>query len=191
MQYGGSVQKRVAIVAAFAVLSGCGGKATGLVDLAGSFSLTYSGGGLSGSWSANAAMPSSSGDQATIAWAASDLGTGTVFTTSMQPRTATTHDLAILTTRRRTVGTETLSAGCSSNCSRLYVMFGSPNPGSSEMFLQECTMTVGTITISAISSNRVTGTFSGTGTCTNFFGGGSTAFTVTNGSFDTAILPNV
>ena len=181
--------KQMVAVAVLVILSGCGGKATGIVDLNGLVTFTYSGGGLSGTYSANGVMPATA--TGVDDWAASDKGTGTVFTTSMQPRTATTHDLSIITTRRQTVGTETLTAGCSGTCSRLYIMFGAPNTGATNLFLQECTMTVGSITITAISSTRVSGTFSGTGTCTSAFGGSPTTFTVTNGSFDTAILPNV
>ena len=181
--------KRMIAVASLVVLSGCGGKATGIVDLNGLVTFTYSGGGLSGTYSANGAMPASA--TGVDDWAASDKGTGTVFTTSMQPRSATTHDMSIITIRRQSVGTETLTSGCSTNCSRLYIMFGAPNTGASNLFLQECTMTVGSITVSAISASRVSGTFSGTGTCTSAFGGSPTTFTVTNGSFDTAILPNV
>jgi hypothetical protein len=171
--------------AASLVLLACKG-ATAPLDPVGTMMFSFSG-GMTGDWSADGAKSETPIVRQTNAWASSRNGTGTVFTESMMPRTATSHDFAQLTIRRRSAGTETLVAGCVDNCSRLYIMFGAPNAGSTDMFLKECTMTVGTITISAITSNRVTGTFSGTGTCASF-GGASTSWTVTNGAFDTAIL---
>lgn len=182
--------KRISVVASLALLAGCGDKSTGVVSLSGLLMFTYSG-GMTGNYSAQGALPATAAEQNSTEWAASDLGTGTVFASAIMPRDASSHDYAQLTVRRTTAGTETLTAGCASNCSRLYVMFGAPNTSAGGLFLQECTMTVGTITITAISSKRVSGTFSGTGTCTAALGGAPTSFTVTNGSFDTAILPNV
>ncbi len=180
---------RIIAATSVVLLTSCK-SASAPVNPIGSFMLTYAGAN-SGNWSANGAFSETPLTRQTNAWAASDLGTNTVFTNSMVPRNATSHDFALLTIRRRTVGTETLTAGCSGTCSRLYIMFGAPNSGTAgALFMMECTMTVGTITISSISSTRVSGTFSGTGTCTpGMQAGGS--FTVTNGTFDTAILPNV
>jgi len=176
---------RIAVLASLAVLASCKG-ATAPLDPVGEMTFTFAG-GMSGNWVANGATDATPLVRQTNAWASSRKATNTVFVESMMPRTGTTHDFAQLTIRRRSVGTETLAAGCVDNCSRLYIMFGAPNSGSTEMFLQECTMTVGTITITAITSNRVTGTFSGTGSCA-FLGGASSAWTVTDGSFDTALL---
>jgi len=181
--------RRIALIASLTLLASCGDKATGVVDLSGFLMFAYSG-GMTGNYSAQGILPTVTADINTTDWAASDLGTGTVFASAIMKRDATSHDYAQLTIRRTTAGTETLTAACASTCSRLYVMFGAPNSSSGALFLKECTMTVGTITITAISSKRVSGTFSGTGTCTAF-GGAPTAWTVTNGTFDTAIVPNV
>jgi hypothetical protein len=177
--------KRIIAAAASLVLLASCKSATAIIDPEGSMVFTFTG-GMAGSWDANGAKSDTPIMRQTNAWAASRRGTNTVFTESMEPRSATTHDFAQLTIRRQTVGTETLAAGCTGTCSRLYIMFGAPNAGSTDMFLTECTMTVGTITITSISSVRVTGTFSGTGTC-QFLGGPSSAWTVTNGTFDTAL----
>lgn len=176
---------RIIAVASFLLLTGCK-SATAPLDPVGTMTFTYAG-GMSGAWSANGATNATPIVRQTNAWASSRNGTNTVFVESMVPSTATSHHFAQLTIRRQTVGTETLLAGCTGTCSRLYIMFGAPNAGSTAMFDKECTMTVGTITISSITSNRVTGTFSGTGTCASF-GGASTSWTVTNGVFDTAII---
>jgi len=176
--------KPVAVIASLALLSGCK-SATAPLDPVGEMMFTHAG-GMSGDFAANGEKGATAILRQTNPWAESRLGTNTVFTESMMVRTATSHDFAQLTIRRQTVGTETLTAGCTGACSRLYVMFGAPNAGSSDMFLSECTMTVGTITISSITSNRVTGTFSGTGSCASF-GGAPTSWTVTNGTFDTAV----
>jgi hypothetical protein len=178
--------KRIIPVAALALLGSCK-SATAPFDPVGTMMFTFAG-GMSGDWAADGAKGETAILRQTNSWAASRTGTNTVFAESAMPRSGTSHDWAQLTIRRRSAGTETLTADCVDNCSRLYIMFGAPNAGSTDMFLKECTMTVGTITISAITSNRVTGTFSGTGQCASF-GGASSAWTVTNGTFDTPIVP--
>ncbi len=54
-------------------------------------------------------------------------------------------------------------------------------------FSQICVMHAGTIAIASISDNRVTGSFSADGTCTNA-AGTPTDFTVTNGSLNVPLI---
>ena len=50
-----------------------------------------------------------------------------------------------------------------------------------------CILTTGTITLASVTGTRVTGTLSGTGTCTHE-SGETRAFSITDGTFDVAIL---
>lgn len=182
--------KRIIAAASLVLLASCD-SATGTVNLGGLLSFTYSG-GISGSYSASGALPSTTAGQQTTTWAAAEVSapSGAVFGISAQPRNATSHDYASLTIARTTAGQATVSPSCSLNCTNLYVIFGAPNTGVGGGFLQECYFESGTITITEISATRVKGTFSGTGKCYSYLGA-ETTFTVTNGTFDMAVLPSI
>jgi hypothetical protein len=51
-----------------------------------------------------------------------------------------------------------------------------------------CALTSGTIVLTDVSSSRAKGTFSGTGDCIPGGGGASSAFSVSDGTFDVALV---
>jgi hypothetical protein len=51
-----------------------------------------------------------------------------------------------------------------------------------------CALTSGTIVLTEVSSSRAKGTFSGSGSCVAGGGGASSAFSVSNGTFDVALV---
>jgi hypothetical protein len=182
--------KRILAAASLVLLTSCD-SATGVVNLGGLVTFTYSG-GISGNYSANGQMPASNAAQETSSWAAAEVSapSGAVFSYAASPRNATSHDFVDLTIARTTVGTSNVDPGCFLNCTGLYVVFGAPNTGAGSSFLQECWFESGSVTITEISATRVKGTFSGTGKCFSYLGA-ETSFTVTNGAFDMAVLPDV
>ncbi|HWL39979.1 MAG TPA: hypothetical protein VNO75_07055 [Gemmatimonadaceae bacterium] len=51
-----------------------------------------------------------------------------------------------------------------------------------------CGLTSGTIVLTEVGSGRAQGTFSGNGSCITGTGGASSAFSVSNGAFDVALV---
>lgn len=86
------------------------------------------------------------------------------------------------------MGSDTINSSCGFNCNGVDLTIGLANSGQS--FTASCYLTAGTIAITEKSPSRMKRTFSGTGTCLAQ-GGSSGAFTVMNGMFDVAIVPDV
>src|SRR6185503_1537497 len=96
-------------------------------------------------------------------------------------------DLLIIAIGRTTVGTKAVDAACDpegASCSGL-IFFLNFN-GSGDTFGQACEPTAGSFEITEVSTTRIKGTFTGTGTCTDA-NDVETAFTVTGGTFDVAL----
>jgi hypothetical protein len=161
------------------------------IGVSGTVSFSFSG-GSSGSFNASGALTSTTQADFTKAWAAgvkSDQDNAIEIAASA-PKTSSTHDQVIITIPRTTAGGATINVNCTANtCADVVVTFGNSNAS----FLQfdlACGLETGTIVVASINSSRVAGTFSGTGTC--FTSGNQTsAFTVTNGSFDVALVADV
>ena len=180
------------VVSSFAFLAACGGNdgPTTVTAFDGALSFTYSGAN-SGTFNASGSVPNTPGASIhTTAWAAAQASaTSEMAVVAVQPRSSTTHDLVGIFIQRNTVGSETVNESCSFNCNGMSIGIGHTNSGSS--FTAVCFLTAGTIAITEKSSTRMKGTFSGTGECMSFAGAETGSFTVTNGSFDVAIVPEV
>ena len=154
------------LTASIGLLVGCGGdKTTAPTGLAGQMGFSYTG-ALSGTFNVTGQMPATG--QETSSWAAGEIvATGT------------------------DAGTATIDFdNCSASvCSTVFFLLGLNN-GTTFTFLQDCYLQSGTITITEVTSTRIRGTFSGAGTCSSSTGT-QTSFTVTNGTFDVAIVPGV
>ena len=183
--------RRLLLAASLVLFAGCKSDSTG-PGLSGTMSFTFSG-GISGTFSASGTLPATIPEQVASPWAAGELNPtdGGVYVEGLLPKTATTHDLALLFIHRTTVGTDNISASCSSNCSMLGFLFGQPRNFAGPP-IQACDIITGTITITEISSTRVKGTFSGTGTCIDApVVGNTTSFVVSGGTFDVAFVSAV
>ena len=178
------MKSRFLVIASLAALTGCSESKIAPVNPAGQMSFVYAG-ALTGSFSADGAMPVTTTDQRTMPWAAGQRDASAVFVDAAMPRSATTYDIVFLQINRTTPGSESIDIGAAD----VVILLGALVSGTGQP-LQTCALDAGTVAITAITSVRATGTFSGTGTCLPS-AGGSAAFTVTNGAFDVALLADV
>lgn len=178
-----------AVLPSLALLASCGSDGpTTVVGFDGALVFTYSG-ATSGTFNASGSLPTSAAAQNTTPWAAAQAtATTEMFVAAAAPRSATTHDVVGLFIQRNTVGTETINSSCSFNCNSVDLTIGLANSGSA--FISSCYLSAGSIAITEKSTSRMKGTFSGTGTCVSQ-AGSSSAFTLTGGTFDVAIVPDV
>jgi hypothetical protein len=191
--------KQLAAIASIGLLVSCSSdKSGGPTGLAGQLSFTYSG-GVSGTFNVTGEMPTSTAAQETQSWAAGEVittggaaNTGT-FVVGATPRVAgSTHDVVVVQANRTNAGTAIIDENTcttAATCSEVLFLVGSAN-GTSTAFQQICVLTTGSIVITEITTTRIRGTFSGAGDCSTSTGT-VTAFTVTNGTFDVAIVPGV
>jgi hypothetical protein len=101
-----------------------------------------------------------------------------------QPNGSERADYLTLWISRLTPGTVVVDAAAAIEYGASIVMrFGQSTSDGPPSFLWSCVAENGTITIDAISESRVSGTFSGTGTCTDM-SGASSPFSMTGGTFD-------
>jgi hypothetical protein len=171
-------------------------KTTGpTIGASGSLAFAYTGAGTSASasFTATGAIPTnltSSNSLGATAWAAGTSQSGSLEIAAAVPRSSTTWDLSTISINQTTVGSETIDPTCTTaTCADVSLLIATDANDTSFSFV--CQLTSGTISIASISANRASGSFSGTGTCFTQ-SGGSSAFTVTNGTFDvplTSVVP--
>ena len=187
----------VATLVLSAVHAGCGGDdPTSPTGASGSLSFGYTGAGATNSsFSASGSIPATIGSDTqgnslgTNAWAAGSVSPTLNYTIigASIPHGTNVWDVTSISIARKTVGTSNVDANCDSeatNCTGVFVFFNfNPN---GDTFGYLCSLATGTVTISAISSSNITGTFTGSGQC--FTSAGATSnFTVTNGSFNVGV----
>ena len=176
------------VVALFASFS-CGDSSG--PNTLGTLSFSFTGGG-GGTFNVSGVAPSFSAAPPTgVTWAAGYLEAGEIFLGGSRPRSGGLVDLAVLRISRTTAGTESIDASCDSDgpaaCTGMFLFLNFNGNGDTGDFF--CGLTSGTIVVTSATSNRAQGTFSGAGQCVAGTGGAITAFTVTNGSFDVALVP--
>ena len=182
---------KVALLACSVALLGCSDDPVSPTGVSGSLSFSYTGAGATASttFNANGAIPTNIGNSfGTGSWAAGSVSqtSNYVVIGGSIAKTSTTWDLTSIGIARKTVGTSTIDSSCDEEeeCTGVFVSF---NQGQSDnAFTHYCWLTSGSVTISAISSTNITGTFSGSGFCYSHTGA-ETAFTVTNGSFNVGV----
>jgi len=188
--------KRIAVVASFALLAACGSDTlTDVITASGSLSFNYTGGG-GGSYSATGAITSaalaSTPYATTWAMGFKDATDNSTNVAANVPKTGTTSDVAAISVKGQATGTFSIDVNCittsTSTCNDVLFLIGQNSTGPT--FSSICSLITGSITISALSSTNATGTFSGSGTCTTATGT-TTAWVVTNGSFNVPLLVNV
>jgi len=154
------------------------------VGVSGSLSFTYNGAGASAAtqYSATGAIPSNFGtNNGSQPWAAGaiDNSTNSTIVYGFIPTGGNTWNWSYIQIARTTVGTSTITSSCTANtCTEFGVWFGMNANGTNYSYI--CTLTSGTVNITAISSTNVTGTFSGTGECVASNSTTTTPFSVTN-----------
>ena len=184
---------KIFLVAGAIALAGCSDDPTSPnTGVSGSLSFSYTGAGATSatSFSASGAAPSDvNGNAGTNSWAVGGVSAADVQTVIVAsvPKTSTTWDQTVIGIDRTTVGTSAIGSSCTdeNSCTGVFVTFGTNQAGTA--FTYFCSLTSGSVTISAISSTNVTGTFSGTGTCFTSSSGTPTSFAITNGTFNVGI----
>ena len=159
-------------------------------DLRGSVAFTYTGAG-GGSFSAAGNAPSLTTAPPTgTSWAVAYVQTGESYVVGSTPRSGGLVDLAILRLERTTPGSESIDPACDIDggvsCSGMQLSLNFNGNGDTGDFF--CGLTSGTIVLTEVSSGRVKGTFSGSGDCLPGTGGASSAFSVSDGTFDVALV---
>jgi hypothetical protein len=187
------VRFTIAFLVAFGVaIAGCSDNPTEPTGVSGSLSFSYTGAGATSATTYNASgtIPTSiTANLGSNAWAAGSVSPTNNFATigAVIPRTSTTWDITSIGIDRKTVGSSDIGPDCdfeTEECTNVVVLFGQAQNDANFLFV--CSLTTGVVTITAISSSNITGTFSGTGECFNPNGAFS-AFTVTNGTFNVGI----
>ena len=158
--------------------------------LGGIVTFTYTGAG-GGNFSASGDAPSLGANVPTATSWAVGLTEGTdTHIAGATPRGGGRVDMAILRVNRTSTGSAAVDVACNidgdASCTGMGLMLNfNPDGDTGDFF---CRLTSGTIVVSEISSSRAKGTFSGNGTCNPGTGGASSAFSVSNGVFDVAMV---
>lgn len=184
------MKTKVLLLAAAIALAACGDDdPTGPNGVSGAVSFSYVGAGAANAtvYDANGTPPLNF-DNSTTSWAVGGVSSteGQTVVIASLPKTGNRWDQLVLGIDRATVGSSPFGTSCEDEetCTVLFVTFGTDQQGSE--FSHFCSLSAGTVTISAISSTNVTGTFSGTGSCITL-DGDETPFTITNGSFNVGV----
>jgi hypothetical protein len=156
----------------------------------GSVVFTYTGAG-GGTFSASGDAPSFAAPPPTgTTWAVGFVEAGEMHIAASVPRSGGLVDLAILRIERTTGGPASIDAACNidggASCTGMELLRNFNGNGDTGDFF--CGLTSGTIVVTEASSTRAKGTFSGSGSCVAGTGGTPTAFTVTDGTFDVALV---
>ena len=156
----------------------------------GTVAFSYTGAG-GGNFSATGdAPPFTTTPPTTTSWAVGYTQTGETFVGASSPRSGGLADVVIIRLERTTPGSETIDPSCnidgSTACTGMELSLNFNGNGDTGDFF--CGLTSGTIVITEISGSRAKGTFSGSGSCVAGAGGAISAFSVSNGSFDVAMV---
>jgi hypothetical protein len=184
-----------ALIAALSLLSACGSDSpTAPGAVSGTVTFTFTGGG-GGSYSATGGILSTASDATaqSTTWSAGwkDNADASLNIASNQVTSSTLSNFFGIVINRQTVGTATINSSCVStsttSCTDVILFIGFTAGGSSNFI---CALDAGSVTVATVTSSRITGSFSGTGTCVNN-SSSTSAFAITNGSFDVPLLSSV
>jgi hypothetical protein len=182
--------KRVLVAAVLLTTLSCS-DATG-PGIHGSVAFTYTGAGAGSFSAAGDAPPLSNmtGPPTATSWAVGYIEGTDAYIAGSTPRSGGLIDLTIIRLSRTSAGSATVSLTCnidgSASCTGMEFYRNFNGDGDTGDFF--CRLTTGTIIVTEMSSTRAKGTFSGNGNCVTGTGGTSSAFSVTNGMFDVAMV---
>jgi len=158
-------------------------------EVRGSLAFTYTGAG-GGTFSASGDAPTFTAPPTGTSWAAGYVEAGETYVVGSRPRSSVLVDLAIIRLERSTPGSESIDPACnidgSASCTGMELLLNFNGNGDTGDFF--CGLTSGTIVLTEVGSGRAQGTFSGNGSCITGTGGASSAFSVSNGAFDVALV---
>jgi hypothetical protein len=176
---------RFALAALVGALAGCGSDTTEPTSQPGTLSFSYSG-MVNGTFSTEGSMPAENWD--TQHWAAGvkDTDAGSIEVVGIKVRTNGLLDEAFVVFELLAPGSASIEDPIEP--ATVDIELGVDESGATDGFEHMCSLTAGTVTVTAISSTRVAGTFSGTGTCSTSSEQGS--ISITNGKFDVALVPD-
>ena len=145
----------------------------------------------SGSFSAAGNAPSFTAPPPTgTSWTLGYVDAGETHVIASSPRSGVLVDLVIIRFERTTAGSVTIDATCNIDggtpCTGMDFYRNFNGDGDTGDFF--CALTSGTIVVTEASSSRVKGTVSGSGSCIAGTGGATSAFSVSNGAFDVALV---
>jgi len=179
---------RVLAAGLFALLASCS-DTTDPETLTEPGTVAFSFSGASGSsFDVTGAPPVNQSQALTTSWSvgARDNSDGFVTVLSVRARSGGLFDEVYMAIPRLTAGSATVDVNnCTTDCAEFVFTIGAPTSGAVQ-WEYFCEMEAGTLTISTISSQRVTGTFSGIGVCTDD-NLDDTNFAVSGGTFDVAL----
>lgn len=186
-----SMHRRLAVFVALAFgASACSDSSGPGNPTSGSVSFSYTG-AQSGSFNVTGAVTSLSAPSNTQPWAVGirDQASSTIGVVANRPQSAGRYDVVVIAANRLTVGSSSIDTNCDPNfdtgCDGVAVVFDASDTQSSPTMLV-CVLTGGTVTIASLTSSRVTGSFSGSGSCADQ-NSVETGFTVSEGTFDVAL----
>lgn len=155
-----------------------------------SVTFTYTGAG-NGTFSASGAAPSLTAPPPSgTSWAMGFMEGSETFVWGSTPRSGDLINLALVRLELTTVGSVSIDPACNIDggtpCTGMEFYLNFNGDGDTGDFF--CGLTSGTIALTEVSVSRVKGTFSGTGECISGTGGAGTAFVVSDGAFDVALV---
>jgi hypothetical protein len=168
---------RLFLGALLVTVAGCS-DSTGLGALSGDLSFSHSG-ATSGTFNASGSVLVTDPNTATWAAAARDNSAQSIAIAAHIARPSNTSDEIAIDFPQLTPGTVTVANGAG-----VGITFGRPQTGNPAW---SCALASGSVTVTSVSSTRISGTFSGSGGCVSA-SGSPAAFTVTNGSFDAPLV---
>jgi hypothetical protein len=161
---------------------------------ASTLSFTYTGAGSAAARTFSitgdiAANTIGSGTLGANAWAAGSISATSSYSIigAVNPRSSTRWDIASIGIALKTAGTSPIDPACnieSDDCTGVFVALNLQPDGDDADFY--CGLTTGSVTITAVSATKVSGSFSGSGMCANGLGD-ETPFTVSDGAFNVAV----
>lgn len=158
-------------------------------EIRGSLAFTYTGAG-GGTFNAAGDAPTFTAPPTGTSWAVGFVEAGETHVAASAPRSAGLVDLAILRFERTTPGSQSIDPACningSASCTGMQLLLNFNGNGDTGDFF--CGLTSGAIVLTEASSSRAKGTFSGSGNCIAGTGGSSTAFSVSSGTFNVALV---
>lgn len=177
---------RIVLLGAFALLASCEDASGPNGLFAGTVAFNFTGAG-GGSFDATGGIPLTENDIYRQDWAVGgrDETGGTLVVTAVRAQGSGDFDQVLMTIPRLTPGAVTIETCTTLDCPAFAFTLGA-HEDNLLAFDFACMLTTGTLTIVTISSSRATGTFSGTGTCTDPAANDS-QFIVNGGTFDVVV----
>lgn len=177
----------IALLFCTAVVGACSDSSGPAAIASGTVTFGYSG-AVNGNFSVTGAINSTSNPSTTLPWAVGirDVPANTIGVAANRPQPNARYDIAVVQASRLDAGTSPIDPNCDVSvdvaCTGVAVIFNASDAGTSTGLLI-CGLTSGTVVVQSVTDARISGSFSGEGTCVDETLN-PTAFTVSGGAFD-------